>query len=390
MRITKIKVKNFKSLVDFEIDLSKFNCIIGLNGSGKSTFLQFMSFLSQLMKGNIGDWLQKRQWNMEDLVPHLDNKRHRNIHFEIDFYRDNIDGRWIGDFSTVNLSCFYESLSVGELFFEATKTREEKKYTLSTRDKAENINFNYQGSIFSQLADKEVSDAFQEEISYFRNIQSFDLLSPYSLRQSSKSSQGSIGYAGEDIASFLFSQPDRTRADIIRKIKQVYPTFNSFDVTQNPDGTKSLNVREEYYSGHIGYNTASRHVNDGLLRVLAMLAQFSAETPFLLLDEIENGINQEMVEFLVNELLAAKQQIVVTTHSALFLNFLDDDVARDSVQYFYKTPEGSTRCRKFFSIPSTAKKLGSFGPGEAVDDTNLYRLNEEIEMLDRQWMENGD
>ena len=88
-------------------------------------------------------------------------------------------------------------------------------------------------------------------------------------------------------------------------------------------------------------------------------------------------------EFLLKELVEAKQQVVVTTHSPLFLNYLDDDLARDSVQYFYKTPEGFTRCRKFFSLPSTSKKLGTLGPGEVIADTNLYKLNEEIEQLDR-------
>ena len=115
-----------------------------------------------------------------------------------------------------------------------------------------------------------------------------------------------------------------------------------------------------------------------------MLAQLQSDRQVLLFDEIENGINQELVEFLVNELVEAKQQIVVTTHSPLFLNYLDDDLARKSVQYFYKTPEGYTRCRKFFSLPATEKKLGTLGPGSAVSDTLLYQLNEEMAQLDRQ------
>lgn len=47
MKIKKIKVNNFKSLVDFELPLNKFSCLVGLNGSGKSTVLQFFDFLSQ-------------------------------------------------------------------------------------------------------------------------------------------------------------------------------------------------------------------------------------------------------------------------------------------------------------------------------------------------------
>ena len=48
--ISRLEVENFKSLVNFEMDLPKFSCLIGLNGAGKSTVLQFIDFLSQLMR----------------------------------------------------------------------------------------------------------------------------------------------------------------------------------------------------------------------------------------------------------------------------------------------------------------------------------------------------
>jgi len=41
MKSKHIKVDNFKSLVDFDLPLAKFNYIVGLNGSGKSTFQPF-------------------------------------------------------------------------------------------------------------------------------------------------------------------------------------------------------------------------------------------------------------------------------------------------------------------------------------------------------------
>ncbi len=53
MRITHLRVDNFKSLVDFNLPLAKFNCLVGLNGSGKSTVLQFFDFLSQQVKGDL-------------------------------------------------------------------------------------------------------------------------------------------------------------------------------------------------------------------------------------------------------------------------------------------------------------------------------------------------
>ena len=53
MKIKSISVDNFKSLVSFNLTLAKFNCLVGLNSSGKSTVLQFFDFLAQQVKGDL-------------------------------------------------------------------------------------------------------------------------------------------------------------------------------------------------------------------------------------------------------------------------------------------------------------------------------------------------
>jgi predicted ATPase len=81
MKIQHIKVDNFKSLVNFELPLAKFSCLVGLNSSGKSTVLQFFDFLSQQVRGDLSGWLKKRQWESSDLNSKLTHKR--NISFEV-------------------------------------------------------------------------------------------------------------------------------------------------------------------------------------------------------------------------------------------------------------------------------------------------------------------
>jgi hypothetical protein len=248
-------------------------------------------------------------------------------------------------------------------------------------NRTEKINFSYLGSIFSQLADKEITEVFKKVIRYFRSIHSFDLLSPYYLKQRSKSTSGSIGFAGEDLAPFLFDLNDELRSKVIGKIKTVYPEFNSFSSSQHADGTKQITITEQYRDGNIQYAVPARIANDGIMRIIAIIAQLNAKTDFLLFDEIENGINQELVDFLLKQLVNAEQQIVVTTHSPLFMNYLNDELAKESVTYFYKTPEGYTRCIPFFEIPSILEKLEVMGPGEAFADTDLFGLAREIERI---------
>jgi predicted ATPase len=137
----------------------------------------------------------------------------------------------------------------------------------------------------------------------------------------------------------------------------------------------------EQFGGH-KFKSTARHVNDGMLRLMAILTQLESDNDFLLFDEIENGINPEVIEYLIDHLVNKPyKQVLVSTHSPMILNYLEDDVARQGVIYLYKNSQGMTRSIKLFDIPSMAKKLQFMGPGEAFVDTDLTRLYQEVEAL---------
>lgn len=98
--IKKIKISNFKSLMSFELELAKFNCLIGLNGSGKSTVLQAFDFLSQLMLGKLDDWLYTRNWAVREIKFRLPEKQGITTSFRVEL--EDSQGKsiiWNGDFS---------------------------------------------------------------------------------------------------------------------------------------------------------------------------------------------------------------------------------------------------------------------------------------------------
>ena len=51
--------------------LAKFNCLIGLNGSGKSTVLQFIDFVGQQVRGKFDERLAEREWEAKDSTSKL-------------------------------------------------------------------------------------------------------------------------------------------------------------------------------------------------------------------------------------------------------------------------------------------------------------------------------
>lgn len=379
--IKSIRVVNFKSLAAVTIPLGHFNCLVGMNGAGKSTVLQAFDFLSQLMRGDVQGWLDRRGWTAADLKCKL--RAELNITFNVSFaIAAGGTLTWMGVLNRSDLRCTQESVQLVDGNAVTTLLRlNGQTYALDGKE-GQPIAFEYQGSILSALKDSEVPAALLEFRDALRSVRSLELLSPDKLRKSARVSEHDIGPGGERLSAYLDNIKGDRKTKLVELLQKFYPALVDYKITSQKSGWKKLSVFEQYGSQKL--ETEALHLNDGLLRILAVLTQADADRSLLLLDELENGINQEIVETLVDTLLHSPKQMLVTTHSPLLLNYLPDDVARKAVQFLYKTPQGETRCRSFFSIPRMAAKLDAMGPGDAFVDTDLRLLAQEcIEMDDR-------
>lgn len=370
-----VRIRNFKSLGEVSLRMQKFNCLIGMNGSGKSSVLQAFDFLSQLMRGDLSGWLDQRGWSIADLNCKL--RKELNITLAVEFRLSN--GAlltWIGIFNRSMLVCTSENISINNNTVLKTDASD---YYMPDRGRYE-IAFTYQGSLLSALKDSELGEQVLEFRNALRGMRSLELLSPHSLRKRARAGDD-IGMGGEKLSAYLDGIKGVEKTGLVEALKQFYPRLTDFKVKTLRSGWKSLSVVEQF-EGH-KLETEAAHMNDGLLRILAVLTQAASDRSLILLDEVENGINQEVVEKLVDTLVASPQQLFVTTHSPLVLNYLPDEVARQSVQFIYKTPEGESRVRHFFEIPRIADKLRIMGPGDAFVDTNLVELTQECIAMDR-------
>jgi predicted ATPase len=403
MKITRIKVDNFKSLVDFDLPLAKFNCLVGLNSSGKSTILQFFDFLSQQVKGDLTGWLKMRQWQASDLNSKLTRKQ--NINFEIALSQQSIDGvkvelRWFASFNRQTLRCTSERVVCSEIHAVAIRefllliVEDQKYHVFSERNNGKEIvfsadsptminkvlsgeiPFDYQGSVMSQIKESQLPVQLRELKKFFVDLHALDLLAPELLRQRTRDAENSLGLGGEKLSAFLHEIGEEKRAGIQIKLAEVYPHFKDLSVSALRSGWKSLSIHEQF--GNTIIKSEARHVADGVLRMLAIFAQLSKPQSFLLLDEVENGVNPELIEFLIDTLVESKPQVLITTHSPMVLNYLEDAVAIAGVIYIYKQPSGATQAIRLFDIPSMRKKLEVMGAGEVYEDTLLTQLDREI------------
>ncbi|ELV8757588.1 AAA family ATPase [Vibrio vulnificus] len=370
LSLVNIKANNFKSLVDFSLPFSKFNCLVGLNGSGKSTVLQFIDFLSQQVSGDIDEWLDSRQWSARDLNSTL--TKQSNITFTVELSYSGKSVIWEGSFNRTELFCTAEKITWGG---KTLLNVADGKFSLPTEDLQAPITFAYQGSILSQLRENQLPKELVAFKTFFNELNALDMLSPEMLRDQHISGK-TLGAGGKMLSSFISNMTKEEKANLVATLKELYPSLVKVDATvQKSAGTVRLEIEEKF--GEKSIKTEARHINDGLLRFMAIFAQLTKKQSALLLDEIENGVNPELIEKLVDSLVAANTQVIVTTHSPMILNYMEDDVARAGVVYLYKNAQGATQAIRLFDLPSMQRKLKFMGPGEAYEDTMLENLASE-------------
>lgn len=179
-----IAVRNFKSLVSVELALGKFNCLIGMNGLGKSTLLQAIDFLAQQMHGEIDTWLDTRGWQEKDLHSKTGGERapYQGITLGV-IYRlpDQRRMLWEGSFNRASLKCKVERVW---LEGDARPQLEVAKDTVKFANGQQFPNaFRYQGSILSQLEDKYLTSEMLQLRQAIRGLRFLELLSPHLLPQ---------------------------------------------------------------------------------------------------------------------------------------------------------------------------------------------------------------
>lgn len=384
-RINRVVIKNFKSLLDVTINFperSPILFLIGLNGAGKSTILQAFDFIGELMRGSVSDWLRRRNWSASDITSKVHSSR-RRILVDISIFGrvDSTNFEWHCTYNPASsiMRCTSEKLIVGE---ETCLTLKEGKLVYSGNDMS--INFSYTGSILSQMNDKTLERS--REVKSIRDIistiHSFDLLSPRNIRVSSRKSF-TIGMSGESLSGYIANLSNEKMASLIKKMKNFYPWIHDCTIKHLQYGWKQLIIRErirEYYNPSTNSPRTfvalrpSQHVNDGTLRLLAIVSALLGDDSMILFDEIENGFNPHVIKKLIEMLCSSTSQIIATTHSPEVLQYIPDEFSQDSVKLIYRNNDGTTGVVNFLTLEEIKDKLRFLGPGEAFLDIDLDEL----------------
>ncbi|MBI9095910.1 MAG: AAA family ATPase [Sphaerochaeta sp.] len=380
-------IDNFKSLIEFSFppmqdtdSLPHFSCLVGTNGAGKSTILQAFDFIHHLASGTLESWLKARGWKLNELTSRFSEKR--TITFKLVIAEGSLSYQWSGSFNTVTSRCTTEaiyinsnpaavmSISEGILRYK----RGNDHITASAKD------YSYKGSILSFLkSDPDSMPEIAAVKKFVEGLKSLELLNPQLIKTRSREADD-VGSGGEKLAGYLSHLPKDRSEEIVVALRKFYPQVIQARPQSLRAGWKTYWITEDYKATQkIRLETEIQHLSDGMLRILTIIAQVLSDREFILLDEIENGMNPELVEQLMDYLVTSKKQILVTTHSPMVLNYLDDEVAKAGVFLVYKSEDGITRCGRYFGSSITQEKLDLLGPGEVYVDTAIESVAKDLE-----------
>jgi len=377
-----IKIKNFKSLKETgRIGLEKNTFLIGLNGSGKSSFLQAIDFLSAIATGEVEKWLKSRSWDKKDL--RFYGNLRSIIDFEVMFELNKKIYFWVISFNSQTLKC------TQEILFKKNDDDSKAPEILHVKDgyyslnkgKKEKINFKYNGSILSALETRLFGEELTHIHKFLKEIHSAELLSPLLMKKRAREADNDIGIGGEKLSAFISALSKGQKEKLYDSLKKFFPDVSSFESKSLRSGWKTLSLVEKY--GKESIETDSMHLSDGILRILAILSQLLITESILIFDEIEDGINQEFIEKLIDILIESKHQTIVATHSPLLLNYIDDNIAKKSILFVYKRRDGSTEVVNFFEAIKRFNKINQyeldmFGPGEVMQSIDLLDLTKQL------------
>lgn len=374
----KIEVDNFKSLVHFSMELTPMTVIVGNNATGKSSILQVIDFLCNSVNEDFNVTLERRNWYVDNVRSkiHANNSKIQ-INSLIELQVDGHQRQYVWELS-INA---YSSKNLMELHAEKI-----------TNADAGNVLLDYaQGKGGFYLGDKTqfpIPDGFVMQSSILKNIAygvggsrellllkaflqnsvSFEMLSPADMRLSSRGKTDSIGLSGNALPSFIKSMDVDQKERFLKKLAYLLDgKITGVEAkTKGKPGWTEICVQENYKNRQLSIN--SKELSDGMLRILAFVAisEMEKKPAVMLLDEIENGINISYAEHLIGilkEICAENErQLVVTTHSTVFLDYVDSS----DIVYLYRDDQGITKAVSLFASEEMRSQLEYMWPGEVL------------------------
>ncbi len=307
--IKKVSIENFKAIQSTTLALKDLNVFVGNNGSGKSSVIEALQTLQNVLLKGIANGFTDRWFGLEK----IQNNSTQGKPFTV-----RIEGTLDTAKYTYQVS-FGTSENKDIYFISAESLSQDKAQVFEVKEGRQN-------DFLLAKSPHTLSKKLYDYISswQFLSLEPEQMYFPTSRNQGSAAVR--MDSSGRNLAD-IFSrlQDDAIVFDIITdKMRYVLPDLADFS-------TKHDGFRKEVFLQMVEQSSKealpSWLFSSGTLRILAILTLLNSKAipSLILIEEIENGLDPRTLNMLVDELqrLLPKVQFVITTHSPYFLDLLD-------------------------------------------------------------------
>jgi len=390
--LTKLRIDNFKNFDNFSMSFTPLTVVVGNNSVGKSSLLQAIAFLKYACTASVEEYMKDRAVTVEDLTSKGLTKVKKIMSFEASFETEKQSIIWditfLTDKTNNRIALRSENISY------TVKGSEEKQIVLDFKNgkgkryRYSEVSGRYPDPepIFSGVSpssllkyfDEKAGEKFYPEMCmikhFFENTEPLDLLAPKNMRKTVRGKERILGVSGEKLPALIQQLSSDEKNKLVSILEQVLPNLKEIDSVTGRAGWTHLETREDFQNRQI--KVPASGISDGTLRLMALfsLTFLNKSQGMILLDEVEDGINvaniQLFVEYLRKYIDERKEQVVVTTHSSVVMDYVDPS----EIRYFYRDENGFTRCQNFKELPGAKKQLDFLYPGEIILNTSEKEL----------------
>ncbi len=317
-RLDRVIIEGFKSIAFAMQRLRPLNVLIGANGSGKSNFIDAISFLRTVVRGHLQRYVG--QAGGADQILHFGSKvtsklgmqvsfDRNTAGFAIELSRDDSDGLFVNNIA----------------------------YHPSDPDNSSTGKFTLDESQDYLLA----PDHIRRHIEGWQTYHFHDTGSMSPMKKTANLNDNRfLRPDGSNLPAFLFllkEKHDETYNEIQRTIRLAAPFFEDFELKPTALNADKIRLEWRHAGSDAFFDTSS--LSDGTLRFIALctllLQPTSLRPSVILLDEPELGLHPYAITLLASLLKQAsvESQIIVATQSPVLLDHFEpiDVIVADRV-----------------------------------------------------------
>lgn len=376
MRISRVKLTNWRNFKEADIELNYRVFIVGANASGKSNFLDAIRFLRDLVRqgGSLQEAVESRggvsrirclaaRGVKSDVSVGVEIANDKNIptwSYQLTFSQI---GGGISDLKAIIKSEYLKDLVSGSVHINRSANKQNKDDYLDQ---------------YTELEQATKNQNFKEFVEFLNDISYLHLI-PQLIRDPKSFSKTTKGedYFGRDFLEKIQKTNKNTQRAYLNRIeialRSVLPNLEKLDFVPDDMGAPHFVATFKQWRGK-GSRQQERQFSDGTLRFIGIFWALQDGTKPILLEEPELSLHSAVIIRLADVIYhlqkkkSGRRQVIITTHSYELLT--NKGISAEEVLMITSEGEEGSKIISSASLPEVKAYLMS---GEPISDIVIRR-----------------